>query len=227
MRQVIEHEWHLEPREAIAIQEKLRKRIRFEAVEPERFRLIAGVDVSYSKTHNKTIAGVVVYDRMDRVVRERTYAVCETGFPYVPGLLSFREGEAVCKALSSLNTEPDCVIFDGHGYAHPRRIGIATHIGILFDIHSCGCAKRRFVGEFDKSRDIALVYDRDASEVLSVAVRTKKNTNHIFISVGHRMVLPACFEIVLSCVDKHKLPEPTRLADLFVSQLRKDLDLSP
>ncbi len=226
MRQLIKHPWSLSPSEAIELQYKLKRRIKFEPVNVENMRLIAGVDASYSKRFGKTIAGVVVYDRLKKEVVEETYAVCDTEFPYVPGLLAFREGRAVCMALESLKTDPDCVMFDGHGYSHPRRMGIATHIGVLFDAPSIGCAKSKLSGEYEADRDFSLVYDKKRCEILAVAVRTKRNTKHIFVSVGNRMNLDSALRLTLSCIEGYRLPQPTRFAHLFVTRLKDELKFS-
>jgi len=184
MKQKLFHPWTKDTKEAIDIQNSLRKKIVFEKMNESSVRYVAGIDVSYDKDLKKTIAGVVVYDIKQKCVVEKEYAILKTDFPYIPGLLTFREGKATCRALEKLNVEPDCLMFDGQGYAHPRRMGLATHIGVLFDKCSIGCAKS------------------------------------IFISIGNRIDLSSAVQIVKRCLNNHRLPEPTRLAHILVTNLK-------
>ncbi|MCD6133316.1 MAG: endonuclease V [Deltaproteobacteria bacterium] len=218
MKQKLFHPWTKDARKAIDIQNSLRKKIVFEKINESSVRYVAGIDVSYDRDLKKTIAGVVVYDIKQKCVVEKEYAILKTDFPYIPGLLTFREGEATCIALEKLNVEPDCLMFDAQGYAHPRRMGLATHIGVLFDKCSIGCAKSRLTGRFDEHKDFSFLYDD--TEIIGAVLRTKKNTKPIFISIGNRIDLSSAVQIVKRCLNNHRLPEPTRLAHILVTNLR-------
>ncbi|MEA1994899.1 MAG: endonuclease V [Campylobacterota bacterium] len=218
MKQKVFHPWTKDTKQAMNVQNSLRKKIVFEKIDVGDVRYVAGIDVSYDRNLKKTIAGIVVYDVKEKCVVEEEYAVVKTGFPYIPGLLTFREGKATCKALEKLKIEPDCLMFDGQGYAHPRRMGLAAHIGVLFDKCSIGCAKSRLIGKFDEHKDFSLLYDD--TEVIGAVLKTKKNTKPIFISVGNRIDLSSAVQIIKKCLNNYRLPEPTRLAHLFVTNLR-------
>ena len=218
MKQKVFHPWTKNTKKAVNIQNSLREKIVFEKIDVSGVRYVAGVDVSYDRNLKKTIAGVVVYDIKEKCVVEKEYAVVKTDLPYIPGLLTFREGKATCKALEKLKMEPDCLMFDGQGYAHPRRMGLATHIGVLFDKCSIGCAKSRLTGKFDEHKDFSLLYDD--TEIIGAVLKTKKNTKPIFISVGNRIDLSSAVQIIKKCLNNYRLPEPTRLAHLFVTDLR-------
>ncbi len=221
MKQLIVHPWEVSATQAVKIQRELFKRFETKRFSADGIRLVAGIDAAYDKGRGLTIAGAVVYNVADGSVKEEKYAVIPTRFPYVPGLLAFREGEAICRVLESLESIPECLMFDGHGYAHPRRMGIATHIGILFGMPSLGCAKRKLIGNFDQSKDEDFLVHN--GEIVGVALRTKPHTRHIFISVGNMMRLEDAKEIVLACLRGYKLPEPTRLADAYVARVKREI----
>ncbi|HDN79712.1 MAG: deoxyribonuclease V [Chloroflexi bacterium] len=216
MRPVIQHRWDLSPKEAQELQKELASRIIKEKTFAE-IKAVAGIDVGFKG--DEAIAAAVVLKYPEMEVLETALARVPVKFPYIPGLLAFREGPAVIASLEKLHIEPDVLIFDGQGLAHPRRMGIATHIGLIFDKPSIGCAKSRLWGThyepgLEKGSYVHL-YDGD--EVIGIVLRTKEKTNPLYISIGHRIDLDSAREIILNCCKGHRLPEPTRLAHLVAS----------
>jgi deoxyribonuclease V len=212
------HEWDVSVEEAVAIQRRLRGLVRPEAeVALERVRIVVGVDASYKDVAR---AAVVALSFPALEVVETAVAVRAIPFPYVPGLLSFREAPAVLDALAKLRARPDVLIFDGQGLAHPRRLGLASHLGVYLDLPSVGCAKSRLVGRYDEPGpnmgDRAPLVDH--GEVVGVALRTKPRTNPLFVSVGHKIDLETAVALVLACLRGYRLPEPTRLADRLAGE---------
>lgn len=216
------HDWNLTPTEAVALQRELAARVKAGPT-LERCDLIAGADVSYRRFSNTMYAGVVVLRMADLTVVERRGAVFETRFPYVPGLLSFREAPALLKALAQVESEPDVVVFDGQGFAHPRRFGLACHVGLWLNRPCLGCAKSRLTGAFKrlgmKAESCAPLVDHD--EMIGAVVRTKTGVKPVFVSVGHRIDLESAVRTVLAARAGYRIPEPTRLADQHVKALRR------
>ncbi len=207
------HGWDVSPLEAVEIQQRLRSLVRQEpAIALDAIRTVAGVDVSYKDVSR---AAVVVLAFPSLEVLEQAEAVRETTFPYVPGLLSFREIPAVLDALAMLSTQPDVLICDGQGIAHPRRLGLASHLGVYLDRPTVGCAKSRLTGRYiepgEHAGDFTPLTDR--GELIGVVLRTKPRTKPLFVSVGHKMDLETAVALVLRCGRGYRLPEPTRLAD--------------
>jgi deoxyribonuclease V len=216
------HSWDLTPTEAVALQRELAAQV--DTRTPlTRFELIAGADVSYDRFSNIVYAGVVVLRTEDMAVVERQGAVVEAKFPYVPGLLSFRETPALLEAFAKVHAEPDAIVLDGHGYSHPRRCGFASHIGLWLDRPCIGCAKTRLTGTYKmpgrKAGSVAPLRDRD--EVIGTVVRTKDGVKPVFVSVGHKIDLRSAVEAVLATCRGYRLPEPTRQAHLHVNVLRR------
>jgi len=184
-------------------------------------RRIAGLDCGYRG--NTCVAGAVVWDiELERSVEEATAEV-EVDFPYVPGLLSFRELPGLMAAYNKLQTPVDLLICDGQGYAHPRRFGLACHLGVLLGIPTVGCAKRALVGRYEPpgaKRGVRSLI-RDGSELLGAAVRTRTGVRPVFISVGHLVTLDTACTVVLRCAPRYRVPEPTRRADRLVSRVRQ------
>lgn len=191
---------------------------------PRAPRLIAGADVAYAKERGKCYAAVVVLSLPGLRVVEWAGAERAVKFPYVPGLLSFREGPAVLAALARLRHRPDLIMFDGHGYAHPRRFGLASHLGYLLDIPSIGCAKSILVGEHralgSKPGDFQWLVER--RERIGAAVRTRAGVRPIYVSPGHRVGFRQAVRLALMAVGKFRIPEPTRLADILVEELKRE-----
>ena len=206
------HEWNVPVEEAVALQQRLRSLVqRTDGIKLEEVHTVAGIDASYRDVA-RAAAVVLSFPGMERL--DEAVAARESVFPYVPGLLSFREGPAVLDALAKLSVQPDVLIFDGQGYAHPRRFGLASHLGVYLDRPSIGCAKSRLVGSYKEPGlepgDRSSLTDR--GEVIGVALRTKARTKPLFISIGHRIDLETAVEVVLRCLRGYRLPEPTRLA---------------
>ncbi len=217
------HRWAVTPRRAIAIQRALASRVR-RSGRRHRLRFVAGVDNAFTKDGALCIAGVVIWDAHSGGVLEERVAVRELRFPYVPGLLSFREAPAILAALRKLQTEPDVLMCDGHGLAHPRRFGIACHIGVLCDSPSIGCAKSRLVGahrEPGRRKGATAELTADG-EVIGCVVRTQHDIRPVYVSVGHLLDLQTARQVVLESATKYRL-EPTRLADKLVGRVKKGL----
>jgi deoxyribonuclease V len=216
------HSWNLTAAEAIALQGELASRV--DVRTPlTRCELIAGADVSYNRFSSTFYASVVVLRYDDCSIVETQEAVQEVTFPYVPGLLSFREAPVLLEAFAKVKAEPDAVMFDGQGIAHPRRLGLASHVGLWLERPSVGCAKSRLTGRFKepdrKAGSLApLVAD---GEVVGDVVRTKDGVQPVYVSAGHRIDLPSAVRLVLATCRGYRLPEPTRQAHLHVNALRR------
>ncbi len=191
---------------------------------PRAPRLIAGADVAYARERGRCYAAVVVLSLPDLRVVEEASAERAVNFPYVPGLLSFREGPAVLAALARLRHRPDLLMFDAQGYAHPRRFGLASHLGYLLDVPSIGCAKSILVGEHDalgaKAGSYAWLVDR--GERIGAALRTRAGLRPVYVSPGHRVGFRQALRLALMAVGKFRVPEPTRLADILVARLKRE-----
>jgi deoxyribonuclease V len=208
------HRWNLTPREAVALQTKLAQQvIRKKRGRPHDMNSVAGVDTAYHQ--NSACAAVVVFSLEDLKIVEEVAAVQPARFPYIPGLLSFREGPLILKALSRLKAAPDVMMFDGQGIAHPRRFGLASHIGLLTGMPAIGCAKTKLIGDYrapqgarGSTSDLT-----DAGEIIGAVVRTRTGVKPVFVSIGHRMDLDSCIRVVLKSCRGYRLPEPLRRAD--------------
>ncbi len=215
------HRWNVSPKQAVSIQRKLARRV-IPIGETPRLHLAAGADCAFSSDREECIAAVVVWDVAARQVVEQIVVRRTVRFPYVPGLLTFREAPAILAAIRKLRREPDVFFFDGQGYAHPRRFGLACHLGVLMDRPSLGCAKSILIGEADApgvrcGSTAPLVHN---GEQIGSAVRTRDGVKPVYVSVGHRLSLAAAVEIVLACGAGFRLPEPTRRADILVGHAR-------
>ncbi len=189
---------------------------------PGRIRLVAGADLAFERDRAVCIAGVVVWDVAAGEVLEQHVARAEVTFPYVPGLLSFREAPALLAALTKIRCEPDLFMFDGQGLAHPRRFGLACHVGVILDRPSIGVAKSVLVGTCDEPRIRRGAHTplMDRGERVGSALRTRDRVKPVYVSIGHRISLDAAVDAVLGCCTRYRLPEPTRLADHLVAQER-------
>ncbi|MHC4506428.1 MAG: deoxyribonuclease V [Planctomycetota bacterium] len=215
------HDWGLSVPQARALQERLRGRV----VAEDRLgqvRRVAGVDVSYDRGSPVLYAAVVVLDARTAEPVETAAARAEARFPYVPGYLSFRELPAALEAFEKLRQRPDLVICDGHGRAHPRRFGLASHLGVWLDVPSIGCAKSVLVGEFREpgARRGCHTRLRVDGETVGEAVRTRDDVKPVFVSVGHRVSLETARRWVLRLARRARLPETTRAAHREVNRLR-------
>ena len=219
------HEWDVTPREAVELQTSVRERERVRPLGRRRIETVAGADISFNKFEATVYAGIVVLRLPTLEVVEESGVVSETKFPYVPGLLSFRETPSVLEAWAKLKTEPDAVMFDGQGIAHPRRVGIASHVGLIINRPTLGCAKSVLVGKYEeppaeRGAWTPLV-DPKNGETVGAALRTKTRTQPIFVSPGHLIDLEGALDLTLRCDGGYRQPEPTRLAHLLVNALRR------
>jgi deoxyribonuclease V len=231
------HNWNLSYSEAIALQKSLRAKVRLIELK-DRPKTVAGLDCALSKDNQKIIAAVVVLSMQTTQqdlwgpvesssfeIIETTNAVQKISFPYIPGLLSFREAPACIDAVEKLKIEPDVFIIDGQGIAHPRRFGIASHLGLFLDKPTIGCAKSRLFGNFEEPSPEKGSYSplKDGNEIIGAVVRTRANVEPVFVSVGNKCLLNDAIKITLDCTTKYRIPEPTRLAHQAVSQLKQSI----
>ena len=222
MRSKVDPEWPQIVEQWKATQAELRRQLIVAPLSPLP-RFVAGADAAFSEDKRTVFAAAVVYDRLSQRVVEIAHAAREAEFPYVPGFLSFREGPAVLAAIGKLTRPFGVVCFDGQGYAHPRRCGLASHMSILMDMPGIGVAKTRFIGEYDepaiKAGSTSALIDRE--EQIGIVLRTCDGTCPIFVSVGHRVDLDSARELVLACCTRYRIPEPTRQADIEVAKLKR------
>jgi len=217
------HRFDLSPKEAIALQRELRERVML-APYPATPRTIGGCDVSMNRFASEGFAGFVNLSYPELELIGESVVKDHIPMPYIPGLLSFREIPMLVKAWDKLEQKPDVLMVDGIGIAHPRRLGIASHLGILLDIPTIGCAKSVLVGKYEEPGaepgSWSPLIEPKTGETLGAAVRTKRKVQPMFISPGHRITLEDSIRLVLACVKKHRLPEPTRQAHLAVNRYR-------
>lgn len=216
------HDWDLKPRDAVELQKRLREGVKIVPLKRE-VKTIAGCDISFNKYDPTIYAGIVVLRLPSLEVVEEVGVVSETKFPYVPGLLSFRETPSLLEAWERLKTEPDAVMFDGQGLAHPRRVGIASHVGLMLERPTLGCAKSVLVGKYEEPAQergswTPLV---DKGETVGAALRTKNRVQPVYVSPGHLIDLEGAVELVLKTDGGYRQPEPTRRAHLLVNALRR------
>src|SRR5215831_15840865 len=215
------HSWDLTRGEAVAVQQRLRNLVRLQPL-TRPVRAIAGADISYNKFSEFVYAGIVVLSLPDLRIVETAGVRSVAKFPYVPGLLSFREAPSLLEAWEKLKTKPDVLMLDGQGIAHPRRFGIACHVGVLLDLPTIGCAKSILVGRYGElglqagSRSPLV----DRGEQVGVALRTKSKVSPVYVSPGHLIDLDSAVDLVLRSTGKYRQPEPTRQAHLLVNRLR-------
>lgn len=222
------HDWDVSCDEARRIQEKLVGRVKLSAP-PRQINLIAGADMALDKRRGVFFASAVVLSfPLLEVVEEHT-AHGRASFPYVPGLLSFREGPIVLKALAGLEVRPDVVIFDGQGIAHPRRLGLASHLGLWLGVTTIGAAKSRLVGEHCEpgERKGAWAVLTDGGEQIGSVLRTRSCVKPLYVSPGHLCDHEGARRIVLECCTRYRLPEPTRLAHIAVGRAKSALSEAP
>jgi deoxyribonuclease V len=207
------HSWDCSPTQAVALQRQLAGRVRL-TVMPDLPHIVAGLDCAFSRDKKRIAAAAVVLRLGDFKVLETAEAVMEVRFPYVPGLLSFREAPACLAAMRKLQITPDVVLVDGQGIAHPRRLGLASHLGLFLDCPTIGCAKSRLIGTYqDPSKEkgaCSLLMDKDHR--IGSVLRTRQNVKPLFVSPGHKVTHEQAIEIVMACCTRYRLPEPTRLA---------------
>ena len=205
-----------------AEQSRLRERMILAPLKPLP-RFVAGADCAFSDDKQTIFATAVVYDRETQRNIEVAHATKPAELPYVPGFLSFREGPAVMQAVRALRHEFGAILFDGQGFAHPRRCGIASHLAIQLDQPGVGVAKSRLIGTFGRlaSHAGATAPLKDDDEQIGVVLRTQKGIRPVFVSVGHRVDLASAIKLVLACCPRYRIPEPTRQADIEVAKLKR------
>lgn len=207
------HDWNLKPDEAIALQKQLASQvISTQPIDLGAVRLVAGVDVSVKNEVSQAAVVVITYPELHLV--ETVLASQPTPFPYIPGLLSFREGPVLEQAFQKLEHVPDVFIFDGMGIAHPRRIGIASHMGLWLEKPTIGCGKTHLIGDYQEPTPERGAYSQlvNKGDVIGVALRTRAGVKAVYISPGHLADLETSIQLTLSCTPKYRLPEPIRLA---------------
>jgi deoxyribonuclease V len=235
------HNWNLSYSQAIALQKSLSAKVQMIELKNQP-KTIAGIDCALSEDNQKIIAAVIVLRRQtaqknlwgtpvlscesknggDFEVIETADTIQKINFPYIPGLLSFRESPACIAAVEKLKNEPDVFLIDGQGLAHPRRFGLACHLGLFFDKPTIGCAKSRLTGYFEDPAPEKGSFSplKDGNEIIGAVVRTRTNVDPIFVSVGNKCLLNDAIKITIDCTTKYRIPEPTRLAHQLVSTLK-------
>ena len=216
------HPWNVSPREAVEIQKRLRSLIDIKGLSVP-IRYVAGTDVSCSRKSDALWAGIVVFSYPDLNKVEERWIKGRADFPYIPGLLSFRELPAIINTIKQLKSSPDLILCDGQGIAHPRGMGLASHLGLLLDMPTIGCAKSLLWGTFsmigDKKGDYAYLWHR--SRIIGSALRSRTGVKPVFISPGNNINLEESMKIVIECCKKYRIPEPIRQAHLMVNDIRK------
>jgi deoxyribonuclease V len=226
------HSWAVTPAEARTIQIDLRERMECEDRLGE-IRHLAGADIAFELRgrgcwrtgEGRAVAGVVVYRFPEMVEVERVSSCEPLTFPYVPGLLSFRETPALIAAFESLRISPDLIFCDGHGYAHPRRFGLACHLGVVLEVPSIGVAKSILIGKCKeparRAGSVSALIDSASAEQIGAALRTATDIRPVYVSAGHRISLRTAIEFTLAASDGFRIPRPTRDADHFVNEIRR------
>lgn len=217
------HRWDLTPEEAIKLQNELRNKIDLNnRVDLSKVRLLAASDLAYEGDVGYAV--LLLYSYPELTLLERVSVKRRVTFPYIPGLLAFREMPLLIEALAKLRRRPDVWLVDGAGIAHPRRMGIATHLGIYTNIPTVGCAKSHLFGRFEipgpKKGSYSYIYDKD--EIIGAVLRTKDNVSPVFLSVGYAISLEVAIDLVLSCCEGYRLPKPLREAHNTIERIKKE-----
>ena len=215
------HNWNLSYSRAIALQKSLSRKVQLFELRKQP-KIVAGIDCAFSRDKKKIFACAVLLKLPDFELIETAIAKQKLTFPYIPGLLSFREAPACISAVKKLKHQPDAFLIDGQGIAHPRRLGLAAHLGLFFDKPTIGCAKSRLIGSFEEPAiekgSFSLL--KDGREVIGAVVRTRTNVKPVFVSVGNKCLLKDAIKITLDCTSRYRIPEPARLAHQLVSTLK-------
>ncbi|WP_028558681.1 deoxyribonuclease V [Paenibacillus pinihumi] len=220
MEPVLAHSWNLTEIEAVQLQQELAlKVVTDDRLDPVRY--IAGADVAYSEQNDKLIAAIVILEAGSLRLVESVTVEDDAQFPYIPGLFSFREIPPLVKAFKLLKTAPQLIVCDGQGMAHPRRFGLASHLGVLFDLPAIGCGKTRLLGdfttpEFNRGAFSPLV---DQDEIIGNVLRTQDHIKPVYVSIGHRISLATACDWILKLAPNYRLPETTRQADQLVNRV--------
>jgi deoxyribonuclease V len=213
------HAWDIPISQAREIQLALKEKVICQDRLKKPLTAVAGVDVGFENSGKITRAAVAILEFPSLELSEYVIARRKTSFPYVPGYLSFREVPAVLDALEKLTRLPDVLLCDGQGFAHPRRFGLACHLGVLTDIPTIGVAKTRLIGTHatipEEKGGYALLMDQD--EQIGAVLRTRQGVKPVYVSIGHKVSLASAIKVVMQCVTKYRLPETTRWADRIAS----------
>lgn len=217
------HPWDVTPKEAIRIQEKLREKLVFRPPKKP-IRLLAAGDVSYNSGDEISFGAFLLFRFPDLILLEKAWAVDKISFPYIPGLLTFREAPILLKVFSQLSQKPELLLLDGQGIAHPRSMGIAAHLGLLLNLPAIGCAKSRLCGIYEEpgSEKGSTAPLKDRGKTIGTVVRTRTGIKPVFVSPGHKMDLSTSKKVVLTLCRTYRLPEPLRQAHVFVNRLRAE-----
>jgi deoxyribonuclease V len=221
----VEHCWTLSPKEAIALQKTLAAQVRIQPL-PTRLKTVGSADISYSKRSDLLVAVVLSFSWPGLDLLESASHVCKAAFPYVPGLLSFREVPPLVEAYRKIGCKPDVMLCDGQGIAHPRRLGFASHLGLYLGIPTVGCAKSRLCGDHDslppdKGSSKPLLLD---GEQIGLVFRSRNGVKPIYISPGHLSDIPSSMQLISSCLRRYRIPEPLRLAHVEANKRRAEAE---
>ena len=212
-------------KEAFRIQGELAKTVKHERPGP--IRAVAGADISILVRQKKLVCGVMVFSWPDLEEIERAWTVSDEVFPYIPGLLGFREAPCVVKTCGKLESGFDLLMIDGHGLAHPKGFGLACHVGVVLDVPTIGVAKKPLYGTFERPGEMkgerTPIRGGDGGETIGVVLRTRDRVKPVFVSVGNRTDLDTAVAVTLECARGYRIPEPTRLADKYVASLKKEI----
>jgi deoxyribonuclease V len=218
----IQHSWDLTYQEAVRLQNELHSKVDIRPLALEKIKYLAAADISYQKKNPDLFGAVLLFTFPELILVESQTVQTKATFPYIPGLLSFREVPALLPLFKNLGQRPDVILVDGQGIAHPRRFGIASHLGVLLGIPAIGCAKSKLVGEFEgipeQKGDWTSL--RHKGEEIGKLLCTRDFVKPIFISVGHLVNLDSALKIVMKTVKRYRIPEPIRQAHILVNQMR-------
>jgi deoxyribonuclease V len=216
------HSWNVSFREAIEIQKKFSQLIICHG-KPDKINSVAGVDIAYGKNKNLGFCSIVLLSFPDLVIQKIYKTYDKINFPYIPGLLSFREGPLFLKTYQKIKQKPDIIIFDGQGIAHPRKFGIAAHLGLFINVPTIGSAKSKLYGKYEEPSKIkgamSYIYNEENKRI-GIVLRTRKNVKPIYVSPGHLIGIDETADIIMKCVTQYRIPEPIRIANKAVSEFR-------
>lgn len=220
MKPVINHKWDLSEMEAIKLQKELSLQVTKEDQFPE-INYVAGIDVAYSEQSDLLIAAIVILEAISLNIVESVVVEDSVQFPYIPGLFSFRELPPIVKAFEQIKTSPQLIVCDGQGIAHPRRFGLASHLGVIFDVPTIGCGKTKLWGDYKEPSQERGAYSLlvDEEEIIGGVLRTQESVKPLFVSVGHRISLETACNWIVKLAPHYRLPETTRQADQLVRKV--------
>jgi deoxyribonuclease V len=220
----VSHPWHVDKAQASALQTELASLVVTEDRLPDRIDTVAGVDVAYAEEGSRAFAAIAIYDVASQTLGQTVCTEDQVRFPYSPGLLSFRELPVLAAAFEKLSVTPDLVVCDGQGIAHPRRFGLACHVGVVYNLPTIGCAKTRLIGEADEpgwARGSTAPL-RIHSNVVGAVVRTRDGVKPLYVSPGHRISTDTACDWIVRLASRFRLPEPIRFADQAVNRMKRE-----